>query len=273
MSYPSIPQYSFYLFTILAIFSLSLKTCTSVPSKLVNVSMAETDPLLPAVATWYGDPAGAGSDGGACGYGNDVRNPPFSAMVSAGNSNLFKGGKGCGACYQVICKENLACSEVPITMTITDECPGTCGDGAPFHFDLSGTAFGALAKPGQADLFRGAGIINIGYKRVSCNYPQTTVTFKIDAGSNPSYFSCVIEFENGDGDLDLVELRPSGSDQWLPMKQSWGANWKIDLVPPQVIAPFSIRLTPLDSKKTLIAENVIPVDWAPGKSYRSLVNF
>lgn len=61
MSYPSIPQYSFYLFTILAIFSLSLKTCTSVPSKLVNVSMAETDPLLPAVATWYGDPAGAGS--------------------------------------------------------------------------------------------------------------------------------------------------------------------------------------------------------------------
>lgn len=65
-----------------------------------------------------------------------------------------------------MCKEKSACSEIPITVTITDECPGSCGNyGAPFHFDLSGTAFGALAKPGQADLLRGDGIINIGYKR------------------------------------------------------------------------------------------------------------
>lgn len=108
---------------------------------------------------------------------------------------------------------------------------------------------------------------------MSCNYPQTTVTFKIDQGSNPSYFSCVIEFENGEGDLGSVELQSTGSDNnWLAMKQSWGANWKIDL-PPQIKPPFSIRLTTLDSNKTLVANNVIPLDWAPGKSYRSLVNF
>ncbi|XP_060182634.1 putative expansin-B2 [Lycium barbarum] len=109
-------------------------------------------------------------------------------------------------------------------------------------------------------------------QRVPCNYPQTTVTFQIDQGSNPSYFSCVIEFQNGEGDLNSVELRATSSDQWLQMKQSWGANWKIEL-PPQIKPPFSIRLTTLDSKKTLVADDVIPVDWAPGKSYRSLVNF
>ncbi|KAK6777531.1 hypothetical protein RDI58_024248 [Solanum bulbocastanum] len=221
--------HSFYLFTIPTVFTLSIFSCSIV---------AETDAFSPAMATWYGDSAGAGS----------------------GN---------------VMCKEKSACSEIPIKVTITDECPGSCGNyGAPFHFNLSGTAFWALAKPGQADLLRGDGILNIGYKRVACNYPQTTVIFKMDQGSNPSYFSCVIEFENGGGDLGLVELQSStGLDnKWLAMQQSWGANWKIEL-PPQMKPPFSIRLTTLDSNKTLVASNVIPLNWAPGQIYHSLVNF
>jgi hypothetical protein len=39
--------------------------------------------------------------GGACGFKN-VNLPPFSAMTSCGNEPLFKDGKGCGSCYQVI---------------------------------------------------------------------------------------------------------------------------------------------------------------------------
>lgn len=49
-------------------------------------------------------------------------------------------------------------------MTITDECPGLCNN-EPFHFDLSGKAFGYLAKPGREEELRKAGRINIQYTR------------------------------------------------------------------------------------------------------------
>lgn len=66
--------------------------------------------------------------------------------------------------FQVKCTENALCSTYPITVTITNYCPGACNN-EPFHFDLSGKAFGALAKRGQGSNLRQYGRINIQYQR------------------------------------------------------------------------------------------------------------
>ncbi|KAG6435435.1 hypothetical protein SASPL_100309 [Salvia splendens] len=163
--------------------------------------------FLPAAATWYGNPTGAGS-GGACGLENDVINAPYHGMISAGNGNLFRSGAGCGTCYMVKCIDNPSCSGSPIHVTITDECPGLCNN-EPFHFDLSGKAFGSLAKPGHEDQLRNAGRINIQYTRVRCHY-KAHIAVKIDSGSNPYYLAMAVENVNGDGEIDRIEILGQG---------------------------------------------------------------
>lgn len=110
--------------------------------------------------------------------------------------------------------------------------------------------------------------------RVQCEYHGKTLAFHVDSGANPYYFATVVEYEEGDGDLASVELKqaPDGSDSWIKMQQAWGAVWKLNSGS-ALRAPFSLRLTSLMSGKTIVASDVIPASWQPGKTYLSVVNF
>ncbi|XP_020249123.1 expansin-B15-like [Asparagus officinalis] len=250
------------LSALLAFRSLVFEPVACFNPKLLNLSSSAspTESWPSAGATWYGSANGDGSD------------------VAAGNPNLFKSGKGCGACFQVKCTCNAACSGNPVTVVITDSCLGGPCLAEPVHLDMSGTAFGAMAVQGQADQLRDAGVLQVQYTKVECNYPGVDIAFHVDAGSNPNYFAVVVEYEGGDGDLGALDLHQgsqspsSSSSSWMSMQQSWGAVWKLNSGS-ALQAPFSLRLTSLSTGKTLVANNAVPVGWQPGKTYRSFVNY
>lgn len=261
--------FSLCLLQLLALFCYDFELCFSFKTKHLGLSAVGTH-WSSAGATWYGSPDGAGSDGGSCGYGKLVSQTPFSSMVTGISPSLYNSGKECGACYQVKCTKHPSCSGKPVRVVITDLCPGCLSESA--HFDLSGTSFGAMALPGQEEKLRGAGVLEIRYSRVACDYSGKTIAFHVDQGSNSNYLATVVEFEEGDGDLGAVALKEGSSEVWRVMQQSWGAVWKLD-AGSQLHPPFSIKLTSKYSGQTLVAKDVIPEGWKPGATYRSVVNY
>uniref|UniRef100_A0A0E0BDF0 Expansin-like EG45 domain-containing protein n=1 Tax=Oryza glumipatula TaxID=40148 RepID=A0A0E0BDF0_9ORYZ len=235
-----------------------------------NITTNYNAPWLPARATWYGQPYGSGpaDNGGACGIKN-VNLPPYNGMISCGNVPIFKDGRGCGSCYEVKCEQPAACSKQPVTVFITDM---NYEPISAYHFDFSGKAFGAMACPGKETELRKAGIIDMQFRRVRCKYPSgQKVTFHVEKGSNPNYLAVLVKFVADDGDVIQMDLQEAGLPAWRPMKLSWGAIWRMDTATP-LKAPFSIRVT-TESGKSLIAKDVIPVNWMPDAVYVSNVQF
>jgi len=235
-----------------------------------NITTNYNGKWLTARATWYGQPNGAGApdNGGACGIKN-VNLPPYSGMTACGNVPIFKDGKGCGSCYEVRCKEKPECSGNPVTVYITDM---NYEPIAPYHFDLSGKAFGSLAKPGLNDKIRHCGIMDVEFRRVRCKYPAgQKIVFHIEKGCNPNYLAVLVKYVADDGDIVLMEIQDKLSAEWKPMKLSWGAIWRMDTAK-ALKGPFSIRLTS-ESGKKVIAKDVIPANWRPDAVYTSNVQF
>ncbi|CAM0957553.1 unnamed protein product [Alopecurus aequalis] len=230
-----------------------------------------------AKSTWYGKANGAGpsNNGGACNFKNNNL-APFYSMNGCGNQPIFKDGAGCGTCYQIRCNKDChpECSNVAKTIVITDINEETL-PGSNYRFDLSGTAFGSMAKPGRNDQLRKAGKISIQFRRVPCNWPNVKITFYILKGANPYYLPVMPMNVNRDGavvEMDIMRSKNGVATKiWEPMYRSFGAVWRRDSGNP-LKGPLSFRITN-ESGKRLIATNVITANWEGGCSYTSKVQF
>lgn len=81
----------------------------------------------------------------------------------------------------------------------------------------------------------------------------------------------VVEFENGEGDLASVEIQPAGGG-FMAMQEMRSAEWKLNSSG-GIKGPFNVRLTSGKSRKVVVAQGVIPANWKPDQTYRSIVNF
>eukprot|EP01018_Ginkgo_biloba_P005187 Gb_10703 [translate_table: standard] len=213
-------------------------------------------------ATYYGSPDCLGTAGGACGYGS------FGKNLNAGNvaavSQLYRNGTGCGGCYQVRCTNEDLCTDDGVKIAITDY-----GQGDETDFILSSRGYSMLARSEKAKELIAAGVVDIEYKRVSCEYPGYNLMFKIDESSSfPDYFALLFWYQAGQKDVLAVELCQEETYEWKAMCRNHGAVWDV-ITPPK--GALSLRFLVSDGyqQEWISAANVIPANWKAGSVYDS----
>ncbi|PNX73283.1 expansin a1-like protein [Trifolium pratense] len=96
---------------------------------------------------------------GACGYGSLALD--FSGgHIAAGVSSIFHDGAGCGACFQVRCKNQALCTKEGTRVVLTDLNHNNQTD-----FVLSSRAFSAMAQKDMSQQILKLGIVDIEYKK------------------------------------------------------------------------------------------------------------
>ncbi|KAK1317938.1 Expansin-like B1 [Acorus calamus] len=217
-------------------------------------------------AAYYPNSDQGGTSVGACGFGS------FGVNLNGGDvsaaSNLYRDGVGCGACYQVICTNSNLCSTNGVTVVITDSGASDSAD-----FILSRHAFSGMGQTSDSGAsLLSLGAVDIQYQRVSCNYPNNNLSFKIDESSNfPSYLAFVIWFQQGTKDVIAIQLCQTLNFNCKLLDRSHGAVWAV--VSPPSGGPLSVRMLlsdGIDGDETwVVPTNNIPQNWKAGDVYDS----
>lgn len=216
-------------------------------------------------AAYYPNSDQQGTQTGACGFGS------FGATINGGDvsaaSELYQGGVGCGACYQVRCTNSKYCSDTGVTVVITDS-----GSSDHTDFILSQRAYGRMAQTTEtATSLLALGVVDIEYRRVSCSYAGKNIMFKIhESSNNPYYLAFVIWYQQGTKDITAVQLCETTNFVCKLLDRSFGAVWTTT-TPPN--GSLSIRMLFSGSEEGdetwVIPPNDLPQDWKAGDVYDS----
>ncbi|KAK4260282.1 hypothetical protein QN277_003422 [Acacia crassicarpa] len=114
------------------------------------------------------------------------------------------------------------------------------------------------------------GVVDIKYRRVSCNYSHENITIKIHKGSsNPNYLAFVIENQQGKRDITAVQICETQNFVCKLLSRSFGTVWTANSPPS---GPLSVRMLFSDEHgkdEWVVPVNNIPQDWKAGASYDS----
>ncbi|CAL0301402.1 unnamed protein product [Lupinus luteus] len=262
------------LFSTLISPTTSLYSSPSPPAAPFSSSAAAplpspTTEWLSAHATYYTPADPIPTLGGACGYGDLIKQGYGKASVSLSES-LFKRGQICGACFELRCAEEETSFDrrwcIPgtsVVVTGTNFCApnygldaesggGKCNEPKQ-HFVVPIETFEKIA-------IWNAGNMAVQYRRVKCRR-EGGIRYTI-TGSG-IFISVLISNVGGTGDIVGVKVKGSRTG-WLPMGRNWGQNWHVSALLQN--QPLSFEVTGSDGV-TVTSYNVAPKDWSFGQTF------
>uniref|UniRef100_A0A803PMT9 Expansin-like B1 n=1 Tax=Cannabis sativa TaxID=3483 RepID=A0A803PMT9_CANSA len=218
-------------------------------------------------ATYYGSPDCYGTPRGACGFGEYGRTVN-DGYVSGVSYKLFMNGSGCGACYQVRCKNPQYCNSDGVNVVVTDH-----GEGDRTDFIMSPRAYSKLAiVPSAAKELFACGVVEVEYRRISCQYSGYNVMYKVHEHSNyPHYLALVVIYVAGQNDVTALEIWREDCKEWIPMRRAFGGVWDM-ANPPSGSVTLRFQATGSGGYTYWVqSTNAIPQDWKAGAVYDSTV--